>query len=433
MVFPLFATFYYWAPLASRNMLSERLGRWVFWLMFSGFNIAFFPMHISGLLGMPRRVWTYPADIGWDLFNLISTVGAFILAAGVALFVIDLLVRFRPGQGPKNPWGAGTLEWLPNDVYATRSIPHVTSREPLWDQPGLSEDVEAGRYYLPGAPTGGRETIVTSPVEAEPQYVIQMPGPSWTHFVAAVFTAAFFLLLTVKFVTIAVICGVIALGACIAWVWQLDPGPAKGTIDIGGGYRLPTYMTGPSSHSWWAMVVLMLVAASLYIAYVFSYLYMWTVSPQVWAPGGAVGPPALSWPAITAALMLASLASIYAADRLLPRPGERNIWVAVLLFVSAATLVAAVAVEIAGHWNSGLRPTESVYGAMVYMASFLNGQLAFAILVMALFAIARYVTGRLDAERRLSLENTELLIAYTVGQGLFGLLLLHGFPRFVGA
>jgi cytochrome c oxidase subunit I+III len=260
-----------------------------------------------------------------------------------------------------------------------------------------------------------------------------MPGPSWTHFFAAAFTAAFFLLLTVKFVTLATICGVIAVGACIAWVWELDPGPAKGSVDIGGGYKLPTYMTGPSSHSWWAMVVLMLVAASLYIAYVFSYLYMWTVSPQVWAPGGAAGLPPLSWPAVSAALMIASLGSIYAADRLLPRPGGRNIWVALLLFVSAIALGGAVAVEIAGHWSTGLRPTESVYGAMVYMTNLLTGQLALAIFLMAMFAIARYFTGRLDAERRLSLENTELLIAYTVGQGLFGLFLIHGFPRLIGA
>src|SRR5690606_9355915 len=89
MVFPLFATFYHWMPQVSGRMMSERLGRWVFWLMFAGFNIAFFPMHISGLLGMPRRVWTYPADFGWDGYNAVSTAGAFILAAGVLVFIVD--------------------------------------------------------------------------------------------------------------------------------------------------------------------------------------------------------------------------------------------------------------------------------------------------------------------------------------------------------
>ncbi len=433
MVFPLFATFYYWAPLASRNMLSERLGRWVFWLMFIGFNITFFPMHISGLMGMPRRVWTYSEEMGWGTLNMISTAGAYMLAAGVALFVIDLLLRFRTGgQGPSNPWGAGTLEWLPNDVYSTRSIPYVTSREPLWDQPNLAADVEVGRYYLPGAPTGGRETIVTSPIEAKPQYIIQMPGPSWTHVLAALGTAGFFLLLTIKLVIPAFICGVIAIGACLVWVWQLDPGPGRGAVDIGGGVKLPTYMTGPSSHSWWAMVVLMLVAGSLYVAYVFSYLYMWTVSPQVWAYAGSPAPPPFDWPIASAALMLLSIGAIYFADRLLPRPGERNHWVAVLLFVSASSLAAAVALEVIGHWNTGLRPTDNAYAAMVYMGAALTAQLAFAIVIMSLFTIACSFAGRLDAERRLSLENTELLVAYTVGQGLFGLFLIHAFPRLIG-
>jgi cytochrome c oxidase subunit I+III len=433
MVFPLFATFYYWTPMVSRTALSERLGRIVFWLMFAGFNIAFFPMHITGLMGMPRRVWTYPSEMGWDMLNMISTVGAFVLAAGVLLFVIDLALRFRPRAGTQgNPWQAGTLEWLPNDVYATRSIPHVTSREPLWDQPDLPGEVERGHHYLPNAPTGGRETIVTSPIEAEPQYVIQMPGPSWTHFLAAAFTAAFFLLLTVKFVVPALICGVAAIACCLAWAWELDPGPGRGLVDIAAGIRLPTYMTGPSSHSWWAMVVLMLVAGSLYVAYLFSYLYLWTVSPQVWAPGGSPALPAVGWPVAAAALMAAAVAAVVLAHRLLPAPGLRDARFPVALLAGAACLVAGTAIEIAGHWQSGLRPADNAYAAMVYMASALSAQLVVAVVIMAAFTAARCLTGRLDAQRRGSFENTALLVFYTAAQGLVGLLLVHGFPRLVG-
>jgi len=291
MVFPLFATFYTGCRCQQPHALGAAR-RWVFWLMFLGFNITFFPMHLTGMLGMPRRVWTYPAELGWDTLNLVSTAGSYMLGAGILLFVIDLARTMRPGDKPENPWGAGTLEWLPNDVYSTRSIPQVTSREPLWDQPGIVEDVREGRWFLPGAPTGGRETIVTSPVEAKPQFIIQMPGPGWTPPLAALFTAAFFLLLTVKLVTVAVVCGVLAIVFCLVWAWGLDPGPSKGMASIGGGIELPTYVTGPTSHSWWAMVVLMFVAGSLYLSYVFSYLFLWTVSPEVWAPGGA---PPLPW------------------------------------------------------------------------------------------------------------------------------------------
>ncbi|WP_144864801.1 cytochrome c oxidase subunit I [Mesorhizobium sp. J18] len=432
MVFPLFATFYYWAPSVSRNQLSERLGRWVFWLMFAGFNIAFFPMHLTGLLGMPRRVWTYPEELGWDTLNMISTVGSFILAAGVGLFIIDLIRRFRPGPGSKNPWGAGTLEWLPNGNYSTRSIPLVTSREPLWDQPNLAEDVEAGHYYLPGAPTGGRETIVTSPIEAKPQYIIQMPGPGWSQLLAALFTAAFFLLLTVKLVTIAVICGVFAIVFCIVWTWRLDPGPSKGNVDIGGGISLPTYMSGPQSHSWWAMVVLMFVAASLYLAYVFSYLYLWTISPQVWAPAGSPALPPIHWPAAAALLLILGSGLIWIAHRLLPKPGRFSAAVTTLIFLAIVCLVGSIAVETAGHWQSGLSPSQSSYGAMVYMSIVLFGQLVFALVIMGFFVIARHVAGKLDRERRVSFENMALLYHYTTAQSLFGLALIHGFPRLVG-
>jgi cytochrome c oxidase subunit I+III len=96
MVFPLLGAFYYWAPTASLKPLSERLGRWSFGLLFVGFNLTFFPMHITGLQGMPRRVYTYPADLGWDALNLLSTAGVYLIAAGALLLLIDLAMNFRP-------------------------------------------------------------------------------------------------------------------------------------------------------------------------------------------------------------------------------------------------------------------------------------------------------------------------------------------------
>jgi Heme/copper-type cytochrome/quinol oxidases, subunit 1 len=303
MVFPLFAAFYYWVPYVSKKQLSERLGRWVFGLLFVGFNVAFFPMHITGLLGMPRRVYTYPAGLGWEGLNLTSTIGAFLIAAGVLVFLIDLTLNFRLSfrQNAGNIWNAGTLEWLPSGTYATRSIPIIESREPIWDQPNLAEDVEAGRYYLPGAPTGGRETIVTSPLDARPQYLVQMPGqrPSWPTVLAAFGTAAFFLLLTVKLVVPALISGGFAVAMVVLWLWTTDPGPSHPPVDVGGGIKLPVYVTGPMSHSWWAMGVLILVAASLFASLVFTYFFLWTVSPQLW-PAGEEKLPALRYPLVAA-------------------------------------------------------------------------------------------------------------------------------------
>ena len=95
-MFPLFGAFYYWFPKVTGRMLDERMGRWNFWLFFIGFNVAFFPMHLLGMVGMPRRVYTYPAGMGWDDLNLLSTAGAFMIAAGVAVFLVDVGKNFRP-------------------------------------------------------------------------------------------------------------------------------------------------------------------------------------------------------------------------------------------------------------------------------------------------------------------------------------------------
>jgi cytochrome c oxidase subunit I+III len=381
---------------------------------------------------MPRRVYTYPAGLGWDTLNLVSTVGAFTFALGVAVVLVDLLRNLRPtlSRQAGNVWGAGTLEWLENDTYASRSIPVVRRREPLWDQPGLPEDVEAGRYYLPGAPTGHRETIITSPIEAEPQYVARLPGPGWSPVLAAVFTAAFFLLLTVKLVTLATICGLLAIVSVVAWMWSSDPAPVA-PVDIGGGVRLPTYASGALSHSWWAMVVIILVAAALYLAYVFSYLYLWTVSPQAWPRAESPEVPAAGWALACAALLLVGDASILAARRALSRRGIPGGAFVAFVVLAAAAVSASLALEISGHWLAGLRPDTTSYAAMVYLGAFLQFELVLPLIVMACFVLARLIAGRLDRIRRATFDNLVLLWHYTVAQGLLGLLLLHGFPRLI--
>lgn len=430
MVFPLFAAIYYWAPAFSRRRLSERLGRWAFALIFLGFNIAFLPMHVTGLIGMPRRVYTYPAGMGWETLNLISTLGAFTLAAGIVVFLVDVIsnIRLTSAKPAGDVWQAGTLEWLPNHAFGLRSIPRINSREPLWDQPGLAREVEAGAYYLPRSATGERETIVTSPVEAQPRYVMRLTGPSYAHFAAAVFTAGFFLLLTVKAVFLAGLSGVSAIIAIMVWMWDCDPAPT-GEIDIGGGIRLPSYASGPVSHSWWAMVVLMLVAAALYLSYLFGYLYLWTVAPQFWPKSDDL--PALAAMVAPAALLVVSGALLEASRRLLDGKGNRHGLIAVLLVLGTAALVGALGGDIQQHWQTGLRPHASGYAAMVYANAALQAQIAGAVMLTAGFAVARFLAGRIDRIRRVVFDNLALLWGYALGQAAFGLLLTHGFPRLV--
>jgi cytochrome c oxidase subunit I+III len=432
MVFPLFAALYYWLPTASRKPLSERVGRWVFGLLFAGVNITFFPMHITGLAGMVRRVYTYPPGLGWDGLNMLSTIGAFVIAAGVLLFLIDLARNFRPqrGAGAGNVWDAGTLEWLPSGAYATRSIPTVTSREPLWDQPNLAADVDAGRYYLPGAPTGGRETIVTSPIDARPQYVLQMPEPSLPTLLAAIGTAGFFLLLTVKLVIPAMIFGVFAIVMIIRWMWETDPGPTHPPVDI-GGVKLPVYVTGPMSHSWWGTVTLLLVAGSVFGMLLFSYFYLWTVAPGYWPSSMGQSIPELLWPAAAALLLAASGGTIAYGNRALRQKCARWRVCAGLLFATAL-LMAAFCVDLQGHWLTGLRPTQSSYGALVYALTSVQGFYVATLTIMALYTVARSLSGRLNSERRATFDNTMLMWYYTVGQGLVMFIVIHGFPRLIG-
>ena len=396
--------------------------------MFIGFNVAFLPMHIAGLRGMPRRVYTYPEELGWQTLNFISTAGAFVLGAGILVFIWDLVRHLRPtsANSAGNVWGSGTLEWLPNELYSSRSIPIVTSREPLWDQPGLADHVQEGRFFLPGTATGARETIITSPVDAEPQYLMRMPGPGWSPILAALFTAAFLLLLTVKLVMASLICGVLALILVVVWMWGSDPEPLA-LVDIGAGIKLPTYVSGPASHSWWAMVILMLVAGSLYLAFVFSYLYLWTVSPDAWSSAALLPQPA--WPFASAALLVLSSAATVAAGSALAASRPRHGRFALLVVVAMTGLLAALAIEVSAHWQTGLRPSASAYGAMVYTAAFLQTQIVSALTIMFLFVLARLAAGRLDRIRRVTFDNTALLAHYAAGQGLIGLLLVHGFPR----
>jgi cytochrome c oxidase subunit I+III len=432
MVFPMFAAFYYWAPTASKRPLSERLGKWAFWLMFIGMNVTFFPVHIVGLMGMPRQTYTYLGEMGWGPINLTATIGAYMLALGVLVFLIDLAKNFRPFQGDAgNVWNAGTLEWLPNGDYQTRSIPIITSREPLSDQSNLAEDVEAGRYYLPNTPTGGRETIITSPIDAKPQYVLQIPGPSWPALLAAVFTAGFFLLLTVQFYVLSFTCGVLGIAMVIWWMWDSDSGPAKASVDIGGGVHLPTYVTGPMSHSWWAMIVLELVAGTTFACLIFSYFFIWTVNPGMWPKDP--GLPSLGWPALSAGLFAFSSLCILLGGRSLSRvPGQSPWPMRLLVLLAIPAFISGVAIEIVGHLAVDVDPKRNGYGALVFSVSAWQGFFAAVLAIMGLYTVARSFAGRLDAVRRATYDNTGLLWHYSTAQGLVGLALIHGFPRLVG-
>ncbi len=177
-VFPVIGGIYFWFPKMTGRMLDERLGRWNFWTLFIGFNLGFFPMHITGLMGMPRRIYTYPAGVGWDTLNLITTVGSFLFAAGILLLIINIVVSLRRGRvaGP-NPWDAPTLEWSvpsPPPPYNFAVIPIIASRAPLWED-RLQEQEDRSSLNTGLVLDHGREALATTALDAEPDVILKMP------------------------------------------------------------------------------------------------------------------------------------------------------------------------------------------------------------------------------------------------------------------
>jgi heme/copper-type cytochrome/quinol oxidase subunit 1/heme/copper-type cytochrome/quinol oxidase subunit 3 len=173
-LFGIFAGLYYWWPKMTGRLLDERLGRLNFWTMFVGFNVAFFVQHFLGALGMPRRIYTYNADAGWTHWNFVSTVGAFILALGVAMFVVNAVLSLRHGaRAPADPWDGRTLEWRtssPPPVHDFDEIPPVYSRDTFWRE----------KY-------GDRHGRKPAPRPSVPEaHGIHLPPPSLWPIVAAV-------------------------------------------------------------------------------------------------------------------------------------------------------------------------------------------------------------------------------------------------------
>ncbi|MGN6704222.1 MAG: cytochrome c oxidase subunit I, partial [Burkholderiaceae bacterium] len=214
-VFPLFGAFYYWFPKFTGRMMNETLGPWNFWLFFIGFNVTFFPMHLLGLEGMPRRVYTYPADMGWGGMNLTATVGAWTIAVSVVLFIVNAVRSRRHGALAGNdPWGAGTLEWQTASPPPAGNFPVllvVGGRYPLWEPDGIAGTVA-------GIDTHSRQVLVTTVLDAEPQHRYTFPTPTIWPFVGAITVTVLFI--GSIFTPWAVVWGSVPVAiALTAWFW----------------------------------------------------------------------------------------------------------------------------------------------------------------------------------------------------------------------
>ena len=176
-IFAIMAGIYYWFPKITGRMYDEKQGQVHFWLMFAGQNITFFPMHFTGLDGMPRRIYTYYGGMGWDFWNIVSTAGAFVLAFGLLVFIYNMYRSWSKGEAAgSDPWDARTIEWSipsPPPEYNFAVIPHIEDRDDWW------EEKQRGRERR-------REAVpVVAGASDENGHDIHLPQPSyWPFFVS---------------------------------------------------------------------------------------------------------------------------------------------------------------------------------------------------------------------------------------------------------
>jgi heme/copper-type cytochrome/quinol oxidase subunit 1 len=211
-------------PKMTGRLLDERIGKISFWVMFVGFNITFFPMHILGLLGMPRRIYTYDHGLGWDGINLLVSLGSVAFATGTGLTLLNWARAVRRKEPvPDDPWGGDSLEWAttsPPPEYNFAALPIVEGRHPLWDRRPL-------RYATgyEGATAVGairRETPVTEGYDVLPEEDLRIPRESWAPIATAAGIAVLFVGLLVSAALVAVVGAAAIVVAAGVWAWRTE-------------------------------------------------------------------------------------------------------------------------------------------------------------------------------------------------------------------
>lgn len=407
VAFPMFAAAYYWLPKFTGRLLSERLGRWNFWLMFVGVNVTFFPMHLAGLKGMPRRVYTYDAETGWGVYNLISTVGAFVTFAGVLVFLVNLVhTRFRGRPAGANPWGADTLEWSvpsppPNQGFSIPPI--VASRHPLWDQDDLHEGdprTEALLHGLSEWPLTWRAALVTRVDDGRPEEVIRVSGPSMWPFVAACGTVLLFIGEMLHQLWLLGASTAVIVVAVLLWN---RPEPVPTTLEeeqaFEAAHGVPVRTDGGRTLAMWGMGLSLAVAAVVCSTLLLSYFYLRIENPQ-WPPAGAAR-PGLARPVASVIAMVVAVLAIGRAHRAVHRGGPL---LGGLVTGGVATLVAA-GVLVAELAASEVGAQDHAYGSIWFVLGGFLVALAFVGLVVLGVVIGAAVQGRFSPRRHAAVTN----------------------------
>jgi cytochrome c oxidase subunit I+III len=435
-VFPLLAGLYYWFPKVIGRMLDERLGRWGFWLIFIGFHVTFFTMHITGFLGMPRRVYTYLPGLTWDLPNMISTIGAVIVAIGFLVVLADVIKGLR--SGPKagdNPWGAGTLEWAttsPPQNYNFATIPSVRSREPLWDEP-----VDDPAYHAdladPASDRFGllldrRETLGTSILDAIPQQRVVLPGPTIIPFLLALAVAVVFLGVMIDLIIVPIGALLTAAGI-IAWHWPNQQQRKMAYAEAGPPNALPTSTVaghfGINPPFWWGMVMLVLIESVVFASLISTYIYL-RYNNFEW-PLGPIDPPDLLLPTINATILLASSIPMAYADNSIKKGNQAGLKIGlVICFIMGVVFLVLKYVEYSDlnyNWAS------NAYGSIVWTITGFHSAHVASLLIKTVVVGVLAFQGYFNERRHAAVDANGLYWHFVVAVWVPLFLLLYIFPR----
>jgi cytochrome c oxidase subunit I len=234
VVFPIFGAVYFWGPKMTGKMMNERLGKLSFWVMFIGFNLTFFPMHVLGILGMPRRVYTYNNNLGWNGLNALVSIGAVVFGAGAGLTLLNWAYSMVFGEkASDDPWRADTLEWSIGSQppeYNFAEVPVVSSRHPLWEggapaalpEEADAEELEESVRALAVSGAFAKRLPVTSGRDNLPQEVDDVPKETVLPLVMALGLAFIFVGLLINALVVMWLAVIVAAVALLGWVWRTD-------------------------------------------------------------------------------------------------------------------------------------------------------------------------------------------------------------------
>lgn len=348
-VFPMLAGIYYWLPHISGRRPVQHLSHAAFWMVFIGFNVTFFMMHLTGLRGMPRRVFEYPPEAGWEVLNFISSMGSFVMAMGFALIALDFILIFRFGRPfRRNPWRAGTLEWAmptPPPSYNFASLPIVDRRADLLEPDRLGPLLASGQGYLGFTRNGRMELLGVEIVSGQPEQVVILPHRTYLPLVAALTTAAFFLSILFKLYWLAPLALAATIIVFLGWTRDTALNHDTGLLAIGHGQALPSHIQAERPPSWWAMVFAIIADITAYVSLLFGSLFLWISAPN-WPPqqGLEVGS------AVPFAVLAVALGTIVLAGRMASASGRCRagwLYLAVLAHAIAAAILVWLALLVA--------------------------------------------------------------------------------------